>query len=170
MRIGIVSDTHVPDVARALPPQVLEAFRGVDLILHAGDLFEVSVLDELQTIAPVLAARGDDDYAVKDRRVEDVQTLTADGLSLYVIHCSHHWARELVERPAEHGLEKAPDVVIFGHTHRDTVLQIGDSLLVNPGSPTFPQYQLRLGTVALLDISNGRAQARVVQLEKRPEE
>jgi hypothetical protein len=126
-------------------------------------------LDELQTLAPVLAARGDDDYGVKDRRVQEVQTLTADGLSLYVIHCSRFWARELIERPKEHGLEEAPDIVIFGHTHRDTVLRMGDSLLVNPGSPTFPQYQLRLGTVALLDIKNGSAQARVVQLEKKLE-
>jgi putative phosphoesterase len=168
MRIGLISDTHIPDAATALPPQVLEAFGGVDLILHAGDLFEASVLDELQTVAPVLAARGDDDYAVEDRRVDEVQTLTVDGLSLYVIHCSHFWARELVERPDAHGLERAPDVVVFGHTHRDTVLSIGDSLLVNPGSPTFPQYQLRLGTVALLDIKSGRARARIVQLKNGP--
>jgi putative phosphoesterase len=169
MRIGLISDTHIPDAATTLPPQVLEALSGVDLILHAGDLFEASVLDELELVAPVLAARGDDDFWVQDQRVRDVQTLTVEGLELYVIHSSHFWARELVECPEKHGLETAPDVVIFGHTHRDTVLSIGDSLLVNPGSPTFPQYQLRLGTVAILDINNGKARARIVQLQNKVE-
>jgi len=61
--IGLISDTHIPDAAMALPPQVWEAFRGVDLILHAGDIFEVPVLDQLGGISPVLAAQGDSDYA-----------------------------------------------------------------------------------------------------------
>ena len=62
MRIGLISDTHIPDVARAIPRNVSRAFSGVDLILHAGDIQLASVLDELERIAPVLAARGDDDY------------------------------------------------------------------------------------------------------------
>ena len=164
MRIGLISDTHIPDVAKSVPAQVLEVFRGVDLILHAGDLYDVSVLDELQTIAPVLAARGDDDYAVRDERVQEVQQLVIDGLFLYLIHSSQHWAKELIENPEKHDLDRTPDVVIFGHTHRDTVLKIGDSLLVNPGSATCPQYQNRLGTVAILDITEGKAEARIVQL------
>jgi len=150
MRIGLISDTHIPDVAKATPPQVMEVFGGVDLILHAGDICEVSVLDELQSIAPVLAARGDDDYEIRDERVQEIQNLTIDGLTLYVMH----------------NLEKAPDIVIFGHTHRDIVQTVGKSLLVNPGSATFPYYQLRLGTVALVDINAGKAEAHIVQLGK----
>ena len=166
MRIGLISDTHIPDVAKATPPQVMEVFGGVDLILHAGDICEVSVLDELQSIAPVLAARGDDDYEIRDERVQEIQNLTIDGLTLYVIHSSQYWARDLIEHPERHNLEKAPDILVFGHTHRDIVQTIGKSLLVNPGSATFPYYQPRLGTVALIDINAGKAEAHIVQLGK----
>ena len=61
MRIGLVADTHIPGAAAELPEQVAQAFRGVDLILHGGDIYTPSVLDELERIAPVLAAKGDDD-------------------------------------------------------------------------------------------------------------
>jgi len=164
MRIGLIADTHVPEVAEAIPPGVTEAFAGVDLILHAGDIAVASALDELERIAPVLAARGDDDYQIKDERIRDVQRLTLDGASVYVIHSSQYWARGVIERPADHGLDKAPDIVVFGHTHRDWVETVGDSLLVNPGSASFPYYQLRPGTVALLTIDEGRAAARIVDL------
>ncbi|UCC60428.1 MAG: metallophosphoesterase family protein [Dehalococcoidia bacterium] len=164
MRIGLISDTHIPDVAPSIPHQVAEVFSGVDLILHAGDIFVASVLDELQNIAPVLAARGDDDYGIFDDRIDNVQQLTFDGLHLYAIHSSRYWARSIILKPEDHDLEKAPDIVIHGHTHRETVEIMGESLLVSPGSATFPEYQLRLGTVALLTIDNGRADARIIKL------
>jgi putative phosphoesterase len=164
MLIGLIADTHVPEVARVIPPGVAQAFDGVDLILHAGDIAVASALDDLQRIAPVLAARGDDDYQIEDERIEDVQHLTFDGASIYVIHSSQYWARGVIERPEEHGLDRAPDAVIFGHTHRDWLETVGDSLLVNPGSASFPYYQLRPGTVALLTIGDGRKEARIVDL------
>ena len=166
MRIGLISDTHIPEIARAVPPQVTEVFRDVDLILHAGDIFVASVLDELESIAPVLAARGDDDYAIRDKRIDEVQNLTVEGLTLWVTHSSHYWARGLVQYPEKHNLKKAPDIVIFGHTHRDIVETLGQSLIVNPGSATFPYYQLRLGTVALLTINAGKAEAHIIQLQE----
>jgi putative phosphoesterase len=165
MLIGLISDTHVPDVAEEVPPKALEAFSGVDLILHAGDLSAVSVLDELERIAPVLAARGDDDYGIEDDRIREVQQLDLDGVNLYLIHSSLYFARDLILHPEKHDLERAPDVVVFGHTHRDTVRVVGSSLLVNPGSAAFPYYQLRLGTVALLTIEAGKARARIVRLD-----
>ena len=165
MLIGLISDTHIPEIARALPKQVREVFNGVDLILHAGDIFVDSVLEELATIAPMLAARGDDDYQIRDKRMDEMQNLTLEGLNVYVIHSSQYFARDLIEHPEKHNLEKAPDVVVFGHTHRDVVQKVGKSLLVNPGSATFPYYQLRLGTVALLTIKSGKAEARIIPLQ-----
>ncbi len=58
LRIGLISDTHIPEACARVWPQVLEAFKGVDYIFHAGDVHEFSVLDELQRVAPVYAARG----------------------------------------------------------------------------------------------------------------
>jgi uncharacterized protein len=164
MLIGLISDTHIPEIVQTLPSRVKEVFNGVDLILHAGDIFIDTVLEELGTIAPVLAARGDDDYQIRDKRMEEVQNLTLDGLNVYVIHSSHYFARDLIQHPEKHNLEKAPDVVVFGHTHRDIVQAVGNSLLVNPGSATFPYYQLRLGTVALLSIKAGKAEAHIVPI------
>ena len=166
MLIGLISDTHIPEIAKEVPPQVRKVFKGADLILHAGDIFVESVLDDLATIAPVLAARGDDDYTIRDKRMDEVQNLTLEGLNLHVIHSSQYFARDLIEHPEKHNLEKAPDIVVFGHTHRDIVQTVGKSLLVNPGSATFPYYQLRLGTVALLNINAGKAEARIVSLQE----
>jgi putative phosphoesterase len=164
MLIGLISDTHVPDIAETVPPRIMEVFGNVDLILHAGDLSAVSVLDELERAAPVLAARGDDDYGIEDKRIRDTQFLALDGLTLYLIHSSQYWARDVIEHPEKHDLERAPDIVVFGHTHRDKMQTIGGSLLLNPGSATFPYYQLRPGTVALLTIEAGKAEARLIDL------
>ena len=72
MRIGVISDTHVPVRARALPGQVFRIFAGVDLILHAGDLVTLDVLDELQAIAPVLAVHGNVDHPEVQERLPAV--------------------------------------------------------------------------------------------------
>jgi putative phosphoesterase len=166
MRIGLISDTHIPDVVKAIPKNVLRAFSSVDLILHAGDIQVASVLDELESLAPVLAARGDDDYQIQDNRINEVQNLKVEGLDLYLIHSSQYWARDLIKHPERHNLSKAPDIVVFGHTHRDLVQTVDRSLLVNPGSATFPYYQQRLGTVALLTISSGKAEAHITHLKE----
>ena len=172
MLIGLIADTHIPEIAQTLSSRVKEVFRGVDLILHAGDISVDSALEDLGTLAPVLAAKGDDDYPIRDKRMDEVQNLTLDGLNVYVIHSSQYFARDLIQHPEKHNLEKAPDVVVFGHTHRDVVHKVGRSLLINPGSATFPYYQLRIGTVALLSIKSGKAEAHIVPLDENrvPEE
>src|SRR3972149_11115317 len=86
MRIGLISDTHVPEVEKEMPARILEVFAGVDLILHAGDIYTPSVLDVLERLAPVLAALGDDDYASGDRRVKERHVLELAGQTLWLIH------------------------------------------------------------------------------------
>ena len=142
MRIGLISDTHIPDAAKALPPQVKEAFRDVDLIMHAGDLYEVSVLDELESIAPVLAALGDDDG-------DDV--------------ARDHWLPASEANPSGH--VELPDVIVCGHSHFVAVLNSQGVLIVNPGSATFPHYSSELGTVALLTLNGGEVETQIVHLQ-----
>ena len=88
MRVGLLSDTHVPEAEKALPSEVVEAFRGVDLILHAGDMLVPSVLDELERIAPVLAALGDDEYSsiFYDKRVKEKHVLKLGETTLWLMH------------------------------------------------------------------------------------
>ena len=160
MRIGLISDTHIPDHAEELPEQLKEVFRGVDLILHAGDIYDTSVLDELECLAPVLAAEGDDDpFSTRnDRRVKGKHILSIEGVTIWLIH-DRPWSWS--PDPKE-----APDVIVFGHTHSSTLQEKGDVLLVNPGSATFPHYKSEPGTVALLTVSSGKAEANIVYLRQ----
>jgi putative phosphoesterase len=157
MLIGLLSDTHIPDAAMALPHQVEAAFRGVDLILHAGDIFVASVLDELECIAPVLAAKGDSEYAEAraDRRVREKHTLTIEGVTIWLWH-DGEWVPDRQGKP--------PDIIVSGHTHWPSVSKRDGILLVNPGSPTYPLYKCGLGTVALLHVHSGKAEAQIIQL------
>lgn len=160
MRIGLISDTHIPDHADKLPEQLKDAFRSVELILHAGDIYTVSVLDELELIAPVLSAEGDDDpyTTASDRRVKIRHILNIDGTTIWLQH-QRPWTWPTDSK-------ETPDVIVCGHTHSTSVKNLdGDILLVNPGSATFPHYKFELGTVALLTVSEGKAEANIVQLQ-----
>lgn len=160
MRIGLVSDTHIPEVAKALPAELARALKGVDLIFHAGDIYSLSVLDDLQHIATVMAARGDDDLAstLSDARVKEKHVLKLGGKMVWLVH----------ERPSYLKLssagEEKPDVVVFGHEHSVTVQKQNGTLLVCPGSPTFLHYCFGLGTVGILDIDSGEAKAEIIRL------
>jgi len=168
MLIGVVSDSHirVPGTrvglstltAEELPLQVLTAFKGVDLILHAGDIYTVPVLDELETVAPVLACEGDDDpfEIVNDPRVKHEQLLKIDGKTIWLSHYGP------LDDPI---IKEIPDIIIYGHTHRSALEYRNGSLFLNPGSCNFPKYEHTLGTVALLSIKNGKAEAHIIQLE-----
>jgi len=162
MRLGLISDTHIPEVTPELPPQVVEAFQGVELILHCGDIYAPFVLDELERIAPVLAAMGDDDpYAArKDKRVKNKHILKIEGHTLWLVH--EKPSLDPAASPPEE--RDAPDIIVFGHEH-DTLVQHHDGVLfVNPGSPTFLKYRHGLGTVGILSINSDEAQAFILQL------
>jgi len=169
MLIGLLSDTHIPEVTRYIPEQLKEVFKGVDLILHAGDLYTVWVLNQLEHIAPVLAAEGDDDYpdTMRDTRVKDKQVLTVDGVTIWLKHILWWWPSEPRKEldPADPQYEKHPDILVYGHTHSATIEHKGGTLLINPGSATFPGYKRELGTVALLTVNSGKAEAQIIQLE-----
>jgi putative phosphoesterase len=183
MRVGLLSDTHIPEAAETLPSEIMEAFQGVDLILHAGDIFMPSVLDDLERIAPVLAARGDDDYidASRDGRVKDEHVLWLKGQKLWLVHERPHylsterrlahekpyyiktewWQEKVALEPNEY---ETPDIVVFGHIHRPVTQWVDGTLYVCPGSPTFPNYFCALGTVGILGINSSGADVRILQL------
>jgi len=161
MRIGLITDTHIPVAAEELPPQVAKAFRGVDLILHAGDIYRASVLDDLERIAPVLAALGDDDpfTLTEDERVAMKHVLNLEGHTLWLIHERPYMFNLTSQQVAE-----SPDIVVHGHSHAAHVQNYNGILFVGSGSPTFLNYVRGPGTVAILDISPGDAQASIVKL------
>ena len=171
MFIGLLSDTHIGSPSKTLPSQIKEAFSNVDLILHAGDIWIPSVLDELESIAPVMAAWGDDDTEADlggDNRMIKGHALLLEGVTLWLTHIKPFYALFKLKEELYSSTpspEDPPDVVIFGHTHSAKIEHYKDVLLVNPGSATFPGYMPKLGTVALLNINSGKVEARIVQLE-----
>lgn len=166
--IGLISDTHIPEAMRYLPEQIKEAFKGVDLILHAGDLYVTGVLDELERIAPVLAAQGDDEYpdTENDERVREKHVIAVGAVTIWLKHIMWWWPENPEERLKliKGDQEKVPDIVVYGHSHRAKVENKGGSLLVNPGSPTFPEYRYELGTVALLTLNSNKADVQIIPL------
>lgn len=165
MRIGLITDTHLPSALKRLWPEVTAAFAGVDLIWHGGDIVWPSVLDELEEIAPTFAARGNNDVGWKDPRVKHAQWLDVDGYRLAMVHDMEpeHEPIEVL-RKLYLGGERA-DVMVTGHTHferldwRDGVLQ------VNSGSPTHPHlYSTRLGTVGVVEVDASGIRAEIIRL------
>lgn len=169
MRIGLLADTHIPVDATELPPQIAEVFRDLDLILHAGDIYDLSVLDELERIAPVLAAKGDDDSesTLLDPRVKQRQVLRLEGQTLWLVHFKPFYYPTGPRRAGGSTAPKEddpPDIIVYGHEHCPIVRRPMGVLFVNPGSSTFPDYQARLGTVGILEVNSGEARVDIVQL------
>ena len=177
LRIGLISDTHIPESRKTLWPQVYEAFRGVDYIFHAGAIHELALLDTLEAIAPVYAARGngEDDSGGRpvqpeDPRVRYAWSLEMEGLTIGLTH--YVPAKEerppnvTVERWVERFFpEKRPDVIVYGDTHTELINRVDGILCVNPGSPTYPHnYETQFGTIGFLELDAGLANPAVWQI------
>jgi len=162
--VGLIADTHMPDRLAELPRAIFDVLRGVDLLLHAGDVGELWVLDRLSTIAPVIAVHGNDDTADAQRELPYQQVLVVAGQRIVLTH-GHYpdraqelearkndaWGPKL-ERRVAFAERAGASIAVFGHTHVPMSLQHGDVLLVNPGAIAAPNYAMRqrLQSAALL--------------------
>jgi len=168
MRLGLISDTHISREGEKLPPQIKEVFTGVDLILHGGDIYLVSVLDELETIAPVMAVRGNGDtWLPLDPRLKDNLVLNLHGIRLGLTHGIDYpepsW--RTIETAMQYEFGERVDIIVFGDSHVALMEIYEGVLLINPGSPTFPRQIRGLGSVALLEINSaGEAKAQTISL------
>jgi putative phosphoesterase len=123
IKIGVLSDTH-----GHLDPKILEFFQGVDHIFHAGDIGLPWLILQLEGIAPVTAVQGNSDHGLDFKELEIV---CLDNRKFMI----HHIVQP--EAPAEklrrRIIRENPDVVIFGHTHKQCCQTIGQTLYFNPG-------------------------------------
>lgn len=133
-RLLLISDTHVPGRARALPDAVVRAAEAADLVVHAGDWVAASVLDDLERHAPVLGVYGNNDGADLRARLPEIARREIEGVRVAVVHETGDAARRHARMDAAF---PATDVLVFGHSHIpwDTVTS-GGMRLLNPGSPT----------------------------------
>ena len=169
VRIGLIADTHMPGSIRDLWPQIPDAFSSVDYILHAGDLHTRDVIDQLETIAPTYVARGNGDVGLEDDRIQDTWVLEFAGVTIAMVHrfpTPKRKPNDFIAAYTERTFPGVnPDVVIYGHTHRNEIHQVDDLLCVNPGSPTLPRnLDLQLGTIGVLELSEGRVRADLFQI------
>ncbi len=178
-RIGLISDTHIPEARDSLWPQIADAFSGVDMIFHAGDIHDLWVLDELEKSAPIYAARGNGEdgsggrpVQPQDDRVKYAWTLHIEGLTIGLTHYV-----PVPERPPNFTLERwierffpdeKPDVIVSGDTHQERIMTINDVYCVNPGSALYPHnYDTQFGTIGYLDLDNGKADASIFLLQEQ---
>ncbi len=166
MRIGLVTDTHLPALIRSLDdlgPEAAQFFRTVDLILHGGDVTAPSVLDWLEQFAPVLVAQGNNDE-FDDPRMQPVQIVEVRGWRIGMVHNLAPETRPVaVLRDRYFGTDV--DIMIGGHTHLERLEVREGVLLVNSGSPTLPHHkETRLGTLGLLEFDDDHLHAEVFLL------
>lgn len=137
MRIGVVSDTHIPLRAKQLPAALFNILDGVDLLLHAGDLVEGKVLDELRILAPVEAVAGNMDPLYLVLLLGRKKVLEVAGYRIGLIHGDLGSDRHKTPlRAHEAFAEDNVHCVVFGHSHQPYCREEKGVLLFNPGSPT----------------------------------
>ena len=150
--VGLISDTH-----GLVRPEVFDALSGVELILHAGDVGE-GVLDELSAIAPIEAVLGNTD-SPGDPRLRNSIERVIGGLRVHVSH-GHELGSPT---PARLAARYAADVIVYGHTHRQQVVQLEGRWIVNPGAAGARRFNVQ-PSVARLTIDRGTPVIEIVEL------
>jgi putative phosphoesterase len=167
VRICILSDTHLPGLIRRLDdlwPSAESLLSTADLILHAGDVTDPSVLDWLEQFADVCGATGNNDE-LDDRRMKPFQALKLEGWHVGMAHDLRRWARTYPTASEAHGF----DVLIGGHTHVEALDRLDGVVFLNPGSPILPHHkESRLGTIAVLELTRESLQAEIIRLGETP--
>lgn len=144
--LGLISDTH-----GLLRPEALDALRGSDLIIHAGDVGRPEILEELRAVAPVTVVKGNIDQCDWPATAR----LYAGPASVYVLHN----LKEIAIDPAAEGIE----MVVSGHSHKPSQTERGGVLYLNPGSAGARRFRLPV-TVARLDLEKRPWRAEFIHL------
>lgn len=165
--IGVVADTHIPDRVNCLHPKLLDELREkkVGYIFHTGDLSQRKVLEELQTVAPVFAVRGNRDFFLR-QELPMFRLFCVNGVRILLTH-GHlspvvYWSDKVAN--ALHGYELGryvrrltvvdpqAQIYIFGHTHQAENTQVNGKLFFNPGGSSVgspPDFQISFGILRI---------------------
>ncbi len=148
-RLGLISDTH-----GLMRPQALDALRGSDLIIHAGDVGNLAILAALNKIAPTIPVKGNVDKP--DLALPSTALIEAGGTKIYVLHD----LKQLAIDPAESGVQ----IVISGHSHKPSQMECNGVLYINPGSAGPRRFRLPV-SVATLNIAKRPWSAAFIELK-----
>lgn len=150
VNIGVISDTH-----GLLRPEAVSALAGSHRIVHAGDVGDPAILDQLREIAPVTAVRGNVDAGAWARKIPATNVLEIDGISIYVLHILD----ELDLKPEAAGFS----AVIYGHSHKPSCETRNGVLYFNPGSAGPKRFDLPM-SVGRLTLDAGIISPELIEL------
>ncbi len=161
--VGLISDTHIPVRARILPKEIFRIFKNVEYIVHAGDLVDLSVIDELEKIAPVLAVYGNMDSSEVQRKLQKINSFRLFGWKIGVTH--DPGALFGISKMRAIAQQNSFNVLVYGHTHCSNLKWDGDILFINPGSPTnpIPLFIIK-PSVALLKITKEKILPEIIPI------
>jgi putative phosphoesterase len=151
-RIGLISDTH-----GLLRSEAMEALRGAELIIHAGDVGKPEILEALRKVAPVVAVRGNVDTAPWAQALPETAVAEAGSVLIYIVHD----VKALDLNPAAAGFH----IVVSGHSHKPGKTERGGVIYINPGSAGPRRFQLPV-TVAILRLDRTPWEVEFVDLEE----
>jgi len=152
MFIGVISDTHA-DTIDALNHKVIKALNDVDLVIHAGDITSIKVLDELKSLKDVVAVKGNMDSPDIKNILPESKTIEVDGKKICIIH---GWGAPLgLEYKLLKRFENA-DIIVYGHTHLPMNKVINNILFFNPGTAR--------KSYGLLNIEDGKIRGEIIKL------
>jgi putative phosphoesterase len=150
-RIGVISDTH-----GLLRPEAMAALLGCDAILHAGDIGSADILAQLAAIAPTTAVRGNNDKGDWALSLAETEWIEIDGVLIHLLHD----IADLDVDPQAAGIR----IIVSGHSHRPHVEKRAGILHLNPGSAGPRRFKLPI-SLSILDIDQGHATARIIELD-----
>jgi putative phosphoesterase len=162
VKIGVISDTHIPDRAKAIPQIILDEFKKVDMVIHAGDFVDLNVLKTLRNVCTdVRAVWGNmDPYEIR-KGFSEKEIIKVANYRIGVTHGYGH-PDKLIELTTKIFKDDRVNIIIFGHSHKPVNEKKDDILYFNPGSPTdkvFSPYN----SYGIIEITD-KIEARIVKL------
>ncbi len=160
MKIGVLSDTHIPSIAAHLPPVIYTLFKDVDLILHAGDIVSWPLLDELSDIAPVEAVAGNMDDLEVRTKLPSKKVLTLGKFRAGLIHGKFKIdiQKDMIRKEFTD-----VDLIVYGHSHTAFWGKVNGTYFLNPGSPTDTRHA-PFKSVAILEVGDD-LKAEIIRIE-----
>jgi len=161
MILGILADTHSFNI----PSQVIERFKTVDLIIHAGDITDMPTFKQLKALAPLRAVQGNQDAEELKKELPLKDIIVCDNFRIGVTHGHIGTSLEALKNAMASFKDDKIDVVIFGHSHKAFKEQIGPVLYFNPGSPN-DLNRTNFFSYGLISIEAGQIKAEIVRIGK----
>jgi len=162
MRIGVIADTHLSGGNNSLPQKIIEDFKGVDMVIHAGDLGSLDVLDQLKSLcADVRAVWGNMDPDEVRNALAEKEVIQAGRYKIGLTH-GRGSPNGLIEMVTEVFKTEKVDLIIFGHSHSAVNTKEGGIIYFNPGSPTDKMFAT-YNSYGLIEINDG-INAKIVKL------